>query len=54
MNGRGAAAPAGRFPPGRLLDGLLLGWVLLVFALYAWRFAGDWLAANLGRVAGLL
>jgi len=37
----------------RLLDALLAVWVLLVFGLYTWRFATDWLAANLTRVAGL-
>ena len=37
----------------RLLDMLLAAWVLLVFGLYTWRFATDWLAANLPRVAGL-
>jgi len=39
---------------GWLLDALLALWVVTVFALYARRFAGDWLAANLARVAGLL
>lgn len=49
-------APAGRASAGRrrvLLDVLLAAWVLLVFGLYAWRFARDWLAANLYRVSGL-
>lgn len=44
-------APAGA--RAALLDALLLLWVLVAFGLYAWRFAHDWLAANLGRVAGL-
>ncbi len=43
------AAPAGK--RAALLDALLLLWVLVVFGLYAYRFAHDWLAANLGRVA---
>lgn len=52
LSGTDGAAP-GEAARGWLLDALLALWVFLVFGLYAWRFISDWLAANLGRVAGM-